>query len=473
MWILEEYGYFTFHPGDMVACLRVCRMWREAFTPHFWKVFDDTVMVCESSILSTTRDPKSGEYEYTAVGDGYIASDVRVVPLKTLCIYSHLIRYARLHISLPKGAFLSTKLKHLDIHSHVVQSDPNIILMSPSISKLKLAMVKAADYDCVQSALESLSNLTELEIRDYDFSQKNELVTVLNNNPGLRTLEITTKQGVPTFKTCNTLPKVSKIYMGSSFLVDDSQATSLALIELIRRCPGLEIFEIAGDAYNMSAIGPVIMKMCPKVHSVTWSGSHDVGDEELIGLMRSAHALRSIKFEPRRFSSELCEVVLEHATTLEDLDVSISYNVQDFAKRTNKILSSCPQLRNLSLKLWRTHLGAREHVDLDWLKGSWNCPKLESIDLYGFVDPEGYAGAEVYKVLGPAHESKLHFRHMPENKFNATAATRGWEISQAWSAEDDFVTLAVTLAFEQLWDFQYLKQVRVEGMEYTREVDKN
>ncbi|KAG0335413.1 hypothetical protein BG004_008453 [Podila humilis] len=455
----------------MVACLSVCRMWRETFTPHFWKVFDDTIMVCESSILSTTRDPKSGKYKYTAMADGFISSDVRVVPLKTFCMYRHHIRYASLKIPLPEGTFLSTKLKRLDIHSYVIEADPNILLMNRSISKLYLAMMNSADYDCVQRALESLTNLTVLTITVYDFSQKNDLVTVLNNNPDLQKLEIDANYGIPTFKDCNMLLNVTKIYMGTTRLVHDSQAASTALIELLHRCPHLEIFSISGKVYTMSVIGPVIKKMCPKVHSVAWLRAGDVKDKELISLVRSADALKSIRFDSTRFPAEVSEVLLEHAATLEKLTVSTECNLQDFAMGANKILSSCSQLRSLRLSLWRPYSGPREQVNVDWLQGPLNCPKLESIELHGFVDFKGDTGAEKNRVLEAAPESKFCFRHMQESKFNETVATRGWETNQTWYTGMDNAHLALTLGFEQLWDLPCLKRVQVEYLEYMRKID--
>ncbi|KAG0333588.1 hypothetical protein BG004_000770 [Podila humilis] len=419
--------YDTSAYGNIVACILVCRKWQATFTPLLWEVYDNNVITCEASICKD----ENGQY-ITADRERNLVSDVtRIVPLKTFCNFSNLIRYAELTHPLPKGALLSTRLQGLEISSAILEINLNILERNPGLLSLKLNMTANSKYSNIQGAMESLSSLTTLEIDHCVFSDKHQLVMILNNNPGLRFLHIGTSGGaIQSYDNCDVLPNLSNISIGCRVVQRPAhvKASSYSLATLFSRCPNLKTLGLDSRNYDLSIIAQDLKEHCPKIQTLSWSDSTGGSDEEHMALIQSVRRLKNVSFYSIRHSPNVLKTLLQaHASSLRSIHLAVNGNIQEFAAGANRILSTCIHLRHITLHGPATVPNEREHLRLDWLKGPWNCPHLKSLVLHGFVDPQGYTGEEVHSILGQVEkDSRPRFRHLSQSMLEKTIATCGW-----------------------------------------------
>ncbi|KAF9415980.1 hypothetical protein BGZ94_010348 [Podila epigama] len=58
----------SFHPKDLISCIKVCRLWRDAMTPLLWMVYDDKFStIPESAVHANSQHIRSGMTTITPV----------------------------------------------------------------------------------------------------------------------------------------------------------------------------------------------------------------------------------------------------------------------------------------------------------------------------------------------------------------------------------------------------------------------
>lgn len=154
-WTIDAKGHdtFNFQPQDLIACIKVCRLWRSALTPLLWQVFHEWPM------------------------------SKRGVPEETLRAQSTHFRYAQLSHHRPSFDLQATLLRGLKLPPDTLMPKEDLIISNQRLTQLEFSFGPKDQYDRLIPALESLTLLQHVVLKGLSLDNNHNLVEFLNTTP--------------------------------------------------------------------------------------------------------------------------------------------------------------------------------------------------------------------------------------------------------------------------------------------------
>ncbi|KAG0327676.1 hypothetical protein BG000_000846 [Podila horticola] len=399
-WTKSEklYRRFDFDSSDLIACINLNRTWHRTLTPILWMIYEES---------------QNTQWK---------------VPIDTLRTQSHHFRYLSLYNIYPEGVINSTRLRELYANAtakgsiaHVVRSNPDLLSLTLWLGDL--------NFNDVYPALSTLSRLQYLKLAHFRFNNDDQVIALLNNNPGLRKIYFWSVEGITGLDGCKPLLYVTKVSMQPEW------ESTPGLVQILKFCPNLENLDlyVPDRSFPIADLTMNLREFCPKLRSLRCSecdedNSYDVvlEDDEIANLLNVSPGLILIDINRRTIRPRVAQALLAHAKWLETLELVFHRGDKRNVCFVNKVLANCPNLRTLAIGNAFT---AEYHpLKLSWFnKLPWNCPLLQDIQLRGFTDNcyrlSGDILSDAESEAGDSEASSEDDEHFHNDHFNFGSAS--------------------------------------------------
>ncbi|KAF9331915.1 hypothetical protein BG006_005228 [Podila minutissima] len=407
------HGCKSFKPSDLVSCLKVCRNWNSALTPILWMVYDDTQMVCDDHpvlYVWPKQDPWS-------------------IPVEILHKHSWRFRHVSIWTPWPQGALQSTRLQSLCLGGEAIYTNTDILLSNRQLRDLKLAFRNKANLIQIRPVLESVTWLESVTFDQLTLTDRHGLVGFLNNSTSLKSLAFEYPQGISGIGTCVPQTELRTLRFRGEW------GRNPGMAQIVLLCPRLESFDLSIPGCPFEELAPYIRDNCPHLSTLKCEGF--VKNAYHYELLLLACTRLARVFTPLVQSlASISSGLLRHLGWLEYLDLDLQGNAKENAVSLCKILSGeCSSLKKLVVHQRLQSRGAPHQVPSDdWFDLPWQCPVLESVYLYGYVQPcvvfrryfdDGVGPREIYRV-----EKDYALLSTADRAFLDDIANHGWVLKK-------------------------------------------
>lgn len=335
--------------------------------------------------------------------------------------FNHINPYCR-YLTLTTSDSLSLlqpdKLKRFDLSGFaLVHNAMRILRNNPQLMHLSWLRptgpgAPRAYFDTLESLFTQLQTLA---IGDRWMCRPEELSRNIRKNPGLKRLDLVFCRGLEASHGCMAMPSVTRLNLKSSWS-ENPGAT-----QLIQHLPNLEDLTIVLDPHcPFVKVSEILRGTCIQVTVLRIKQFFAVMNlPDMIGtLVRSVPKLLCLELQVKALAKGLCPQLLEvYSGWLHTVNLSVWDNTMENLSSVNKFLASCPMLERFSLRIWNRSIAPMKKwgpiTFWSLFKEPWKCPRLESLDLSGFLDPSG------------------SFRETFEYPFLKNLAEYGWTIGKA------------------------------------------
>lgn len=469
----EKYPHrFNFQPKDLIACLKVCRLWYRTLSPLLWVFFDERPM------------------------------DIWRIPVETLYDQSRNFRHVIQHRPWPSGTLQATQLHTLETIGEVLVQDPHLLINNPHLSELWLSPGNS-QYRDVRPVIESLSKLRHLYLYGFMILGDDDLSGLFNNNTGLKDLSMSYVQGITGFKGCRPLINLTSLYINNVWQYNPG------LVQLFELCPSLETLSLAIDFETPAELLKILRNQCPKWRSVKLLDYQDGGHynllvDDVVSWIEAPSRLVSFTATAPAFTNAICKALLHRSDTLETLKLKFRESTSYNAVNMGRLLANCPNLRHLAI--WHDpNVPKLQELDptMHWFK-HWYCPQILTIELWGFAslrvsnnndesDGGGEDKGDQEPGLDSCEDTQEQLDHaedaQEQEELELLAQTHPYHFledqefleiisSQGWTYEEDVVLKGYeyrvpmgvmdlrNMIFERIWNSPNAYKVAVEGFDY-------
>lgn len=176
-------------------------------------------------------------------------------------------------------------------------------------------------------------------------------------------------------------------------------------------------------------------------------------------LIRAPPRLTKLHIDLWSFSTKVCDALLGHADWIEEICLSFTDAIGESMQSANRILTSCPNLRQLKV-VFAGYSGSQDYDPVNvWQKEPWKCTKLESLHLCGLVR-DWTSGSPL--VLQRHAEQ--------EAKFFEKLSSHGWSVKSSPDIDQGHFQQLVAVRryeiFGRVWTMEHMYKVFVEGYKY-------
>lgn len=171
--------------------------------------------------------------------------------------------------------------------------------------------------------------------------------------------------------------------------ISDNTASEMEFTSILRCCPNLKRLAILGTQYQTEGdiVSELLVNHCPKVTSVAFLDFRNGGSSRYsltpLLFMNSMPVQRIEEFKWTQFSEGLtqgrADVFIRHSEVLRKIVLEGGTQVYDSAIRV--ILTECPALENLQIRIEKEHLYSSTIWLSDAVDKPWVCTKLKVLDL--------------------------------------------------------------------------------------------
>lgn len=380
-----------FNPTSLRACVMVSTLWRRAFLPVLWTIYDYSVLIDTPSNQLVTQ-LFSPHFRLARVADS------------TTCLLEDCTRLLELTID----AFINSNIQPQEYY----RSSPlkAIVRANPGLRKLDWhGRSQSVSFD--HQDVEGLENLEELRLVNWDFSSGQLPRLLKRHSASLKTLQLSSMQG-------NTQGELMAPPLSLGLTTDSEEIAAAATItrrgnylemgrletlvvgshtsgnqylsDLVRCCPALRELTVQLDGYGDNRLlTDSLRNHCPKLHSLTLDNDA-LPALHIEGLIKNASTggFRKLQFGPAGVGdgSLISDVLTIHAATLEDIHVSCvdRVDLQQYAR----LFTECPNLKEVNL-----HLQGASGTGVGFLdmllseQPLWVCRNLERLELGPFMSP--------------------------------------------------------------------------------------
>ncbi|KAF9405414.1 hypothetical protein BGZ94_003560 [Podila epigama] len=360
-------------PEDIVSCIRVCRLWRDVFTPLLWMEYRDY--------------PRTHKIPETVLHAN--SKHIRYLILDTLD-----------YLNAPQitkfNALLMTRLKNLSlqVYQEYLNECLQILNINPGLSSLTL--LKYNDFvplqaDDVMALLKPLTALQSLTLNGNLPLQPVVLKNVLDSNQrlDLLSLYIDSFETDPVFDDWGIYPSLKHL----TFQCNRMKLTYL--FRLLQHCPNMEALCIDINFYEpetgpsaLALVGQILQEHCRKVKTLTLNNIADTLAKpslktDLIGVIQATNNLVKLALTmDDDFSTAMCDSLLHgsaHSLEVMNLEIVGISATKESIVSTGRVLSSCPELRHFSLFFDEYPEYSQRNEEA--LAGPWICSKLKTLTL--------------------------------------------------------------------------------------------
>ncbi|KAF9376248.1 hypothetical protein CPC16_000281 [Podila verticillata] len=358
------FGVLDFEPADLIACIKVCRLWRITLTPLLWMFYDSDAMGYYN-IPNAILELRSVHFRYLALSYGH-----RQLPIRST--------------QLQKVVFRDYRHR---------QKSLKLLTRNPQIKELAWIAPNESEgpwrMSPIYAALESLAQLTHLTLDYWNEFETEQLVKMASKMPQLESLTLAHFERLE--ETTSTLPTLNV----TTLVIDSSWDLNSGLIQLIRACPRLTSITIPADSYCPAVrIADALRECCPNVTAIKCFDGSSVHTEQralrspsILALLGCVTRLVHFDFPITTFTKQICDALLVHAQSLETVRLQVIGIKEDNFTNSNRILSSCPNIAHFSFEnaynMWK------QEVACSMFKEKWNCPKLKHFEMSGFQSSGG------------------------------------------------------------------------------------
>ncbi|KAG0030177.1 hypothetical protein BGZ81_002993 [Podila clonocystis] len=239
LWELEPDKIYNLLPFDVVACLKVNRLWNRTLTPLLWMAFEAYIAVSEQ------------------------------VPKYVIQKYSHHLRYANLNSTLALPIIHATQLRELEVEDMEPLAVRDLTRSNPRLELLDINMNLEIIAISLESIFEPLTNLTRLALRLAENLPLDQVLRPLCHLSKLRSLRLDHFSGL---QTMDTLP----LHLDSikELILNCNWKHNPGMHQVVRFCPSLENLEIkviAKDGPNdlpSADLSKNLRECCPRLRSI-------------------------------------------------------------------------------------------------------------------------------------------------------------------------------------------------------------
>ncbi|KAG0332476.1 hypothetical protein BG000_009978 [Podila horticola] len=347
-----------FTPNDLIAAIKVDRIWRNTLTLLLWAVYDDD-------------SPKQ-----------------KSIPPATIEAYSHHLRYFSLiHLwSIP--VLHSIHLRQLTIPAVALQSCPGLLIANPQLADLTLLyFYRLTD---MVPAPDRLSQLTRLEIQQCElYGHDDPIIRFLQANSQLLSLSFTAVRLFDVPKDPGVWPLLPRLTHLTLDLELDSE-NNQPLLDLVRRCPRLESIAIApycGDEIiptltrNLRECCPALTSLrCVRAAEAVSAGKCMVDESTVLLLKEASSQLVQVELAVYAFEGEIPASLIQiHGRWLESVALYMYRGDEGTFRGAGMVLSACPNLASFAMCF--DDPPEEYRVSGAMFLDPWECPRLEWIKL--------------------------------------------------------------------------------------------
>lgn len=339
---------------DVIACMRVNRLWHRTLTPLLWMVFDSN----------------------------FAAS--RKIPSSVILKYSCHFRYCAIYdLSIP--GLHSTCLREL----HLLSLAPmGIICLTRSNPRLETLSLSVKDESAVVSLsliLEPLTQLKKLTLNDGKHATLDQLLQSTCHLTNLKCLEL---YGFTNFQAANTpwpTLGISKLTLHGEWHLNPGFA------QLVRFCPRIESLKLAEInsrefRFPSLTLSRNLRECCRKLHSIRMSGAYpqlQLSEQDHLNLFSSTCHLAHYNLPVNNFNLTFCDALLKHRSTLVSVHIVCHQASEDQFRYACRILASCPHLHSFKIAPIVPSLLLEERLAL--FETPWKCPNLREFGYLGIT----------------------------------------------------------------------------------------
>lgn len=243
------------------------------------------------------------------------------------------------------------------------------------------------------------------------------------------------------------------------------------MIHLLRLCPNLEVLEALGLG-AMDQIARNIRECCRKLATIRMKDGELIENKFAL-LVQSTSRLVNIEATVTTFSTEACDILLDHTNWLESVSLTVFYNKQECLDNINRLLASYSCLRSLEIEFGKRTYQSLPDIYSDL--GLVNCPTLERLSLTGFDHALSCSSNAVDTVhaQGLSDES-VRLLSQGSGILLEVMQERGWPckpVMEGYDTSDIALQTAVAqwMVFRGLLDLPRLYKVSVEGRGFVYE----
>ncbi|KAG0300792.1 hypothetical protein BGZ98_008899 [Dissophora globulifera] len=208
----------------------------------------------------------------------------------------------------------------------------------------------------------------------------------------------------------------------------DIRIDNTALPELFRCCPALEIlFWQPREDINMNRVSQLLRENCPRLNTIRrivrdkfsyFRNELTANEDDCVLLIQgctpplsplSATSSLStddddVSPEPKRdvggqglkyfevglsfLSAAITSALLVHASSLQDIKLDLHGDNKINFENAGRLLQYCPGLKRFSFQVTRVRSAPQDGLLL--FQHEWGCQQLESLQLFGITEPQGY-----------------------------------------------------------------------------------
>ncbi|KFH65552.1 hypothetical protein MVEG_09028 [Podila verticillata NRRL 6337] len=360
LWELESVGIYSFLPYDLAACIQVNRLWNRTLTPLLWMAFET-----------------------------YIADELKI-PKYVIQKHSHHLRYANFNCNLALPTIHTSRLRELEVDNMEPLAIRELTRSNPQLEFLDINMAMEITVLSLQSILEPLINLSQLELRLGQYVSLDQIVVPLAHLTKLRQLNLA---HFTEMEQLDMLPL--QLNSVTVLVLNCAWNRNPGLHQIVRLFPNIESLKIHAKSIDAGAplelpcadLSRNLRENCPKLKSIQnmqltefdWTA---MSEDDHLKLLTSTDRLAHYNLPTTVFSFAICDALLAHASTLETVDIYCKAANEETFREAGRVLSLCPQL--LSFKIctrYRSTLGAESLALFDY---PWNCPHLKELHLHWF-----------------------------------------------------------------------------------------
>ncbi|KAF9369585.1 hypothetical protein CPB97_003469, partial [Podila verticillata] len=359
-------GVLDFEPAELIACIKVCRLWRITLTPLLWMFYDSDAMG-HYNIPNAILELRSVHFRYLALSYGLCQLPIRSTQLQEVVFRDYRNRQASM-----KLLTRNPQIKEL------VWSAPN-----EAKGPWRMAHIYAA--------LESLAQLTHLTLDYWYEFETEQLVKMVNKMPLLKNLTLTHFENLE--ETTSTLPTLNV----TTLVIDSFWDLNSGLIQLIRACPRLTSISIPADSHCPAVrLADTLRECCPNLTAIKCLNGSSVHTERralrspsILALLGCVTRLVHFDFPITTFTKQICDALLVHAQSLETVRLQVIGIKEGNFTNANRILSSCPNIAHFSFEnaydMWKQEMSGFQPGEDD---SDGEESKFDSEDDYAY-DEEG------------------------------------------------------------------------------------
>ncbi|KAF9372724.1 hypothetical protein CPB97_001050 [Podila verticillata] len=362
-WVYSERRYkLEFEPKHIIACINVCRLWRDTLTPLLWAVFDDN-NVC-------------------LVVAPHLNSEKRLlIPVEILQAHQRHLRYARIQFEWPTDIFQPTHLQELVTDSKLLAARHDLLRSNPYLNRLYLDFGTEATYDKIKDTLEATSQLKTVTFNCLRFANANggTLSGFFDSNSQLEKLAIFHIHGLERFDLCQPLQNLTRMLLIGTWISNEG------LLDIFRHSPNLETLETSTYDCPVMDLSRVLRGHCQKLVSLWCIGQNRLDPDDVLALVQAVSHLVRFKSPCTSLTAEIIQALLAHASSLETVKLRVHGYVEDIVTTMGSILAAA-NLKALLVRRAPWLYSMEDGIFIQNLfQSHWSCQELEAFKMQGFL----------------------------------------------------------------------------------------